>query len=128
MFSFRFLSFVTIQWNDLQRSHSTLIDHFHQRQLKIDENNHSFFHFDNWLDKFIERELEQRLDGLTIRTTIDLLMNHVRPMLTEKRKEFEELVVRLNSANNFSIERIREKFRLVEQKIEEKFVSIGLTR
>ncbi|CAF5124230.1 unnamed protein product, partial [Rotaria sp. Silwood1] len=67
-----------IQWTDAERTLTALIDSLTKRRSEYQDFENKFLRFIQWFENFINNEINQRLDGLTIQTSLEILKNDAR--------------------------------------------------
>jgi len=82
-----------IQWTDAERILSNLIDGLTRRRSDYQEFEHRFLRFIQWFEHFLNNDLNQRLDGLTLSASLDILKHDIRQVVDEKRRQVTELLV-----------------------------------
>lgn len=129
-----FVSLLEIQWTDAERLLNDLIENIHHKRLECEDFEENYRRFNQWFNNFLHRELNQRLDGLTLPTMIDFLRYELRSMIRDKEKSLEDL---LNQARHLQaktndvserilfgkkIEDLEKIFSSIDEHIDKKFV------
>ncbi|CAM4836468.1 unnamed protein product [Rotaria magnacalcarata] len=117
------LNLLEIQWTDVERSLSTLIDTLAKRRTEYQDFENKFLRFVQWYEHFLNNEISQRLDGLTIESTLEILKNEIKNIVTERRKYVNELLIhgRLLQSQTHDpaqLQMLRQKVEQLEQMIE----------
>ena len=83
-----------------------------------------------WYEPFRSSELNERLNGLTLQVTLDVLKNDIRNLLGEKRRLTNDLLVQARLLQSQSsdqifkskIDQLEQIMNTTEQYVEKKFV------
>ncbi|CAM2712242.1 unnamed protein product [Rotaria socialis] len=124
------LNLLEIQWTDAERSLATLIDTLAKRRTEYQDFENKFLRFVQWYEHFLNNEISQRLDGLTIESTLEILKNEIKNIVTERRKYANELLIQgrlLQSQTHdpAQLQILRQKVEQLEQMIETVEQQIG---
>lgn len=84
-----------------------LIDNFQKKRFESDEFHQRLQRLTLWTDNFLHREVNQRLDGLTLKTSLELLNTDIRSSAMEKQRLAEDLLLEARLFSSGSIELIR---------------------
>ena len=111
-----------IQWTDAERVLTTLIDGLNRRYSQAQEFEHKYLRFIQWFEHFLNHELNERLDGLTLPAALDILNNEIRSMITEKRRQVNDLInqariLQSQSTDSMQIQILKQKIEQLEQMI-----------
>lgn len=117
------LSLLEIQWTDAERSLATLIDSLSKRRTEYQDFENKFLRFVQWFEHFINNEINQRLDGLTIDSMIDILKNEIKNIVIDKRRYVNELMVQgrllqSHTTDLTQLQMLKQKTEQLEQMIE----------
>ena len=75
-----------------------------------------------WVENFLGRELNQRLDGLTLQTSLDLLNNDIRTRVMDKQQAAEDLLIQARLSAPTSIGVIEQIISSLHEHLANKFV------
>ena len=106
-----------IQWTDAERVLTTLVDSLTRRRSDYQEFEHKFVRFIQWFEHFLNNELNQRLDGLTLAATLDILKNEIRTIVLEKQKYVTELLIQGRLLQSQATDPVQ--LQMIKQKIEQ---------
>lgn len=112
-----FFSLLEIQWTDAERVLTSLIDNLTRRHSQSQEFEHRFLRFIQWFEHFLNHELNERLDGLTLSAALDILNNDILPMITDKRRQVNELISQARALQSKSTDSVQ--IQILKQKIEQ---------
>jgi len=110
-------SLLEIQWSDAERVLTTLIDSLSRRRSEYQDFEQKFIRFIQWFEHFLNNELNQRLDGLTLQASLDILKNEIRTIVIDKRKHVNELLIQARLLQSQSNDQIQ--LQTIKQKIEQ---------
>lgn len=131
-----FFSLLEIQWADGERLLNNLIDKIRHKRFECEDFDEKIRRFHQWFENFFHRELNQRLDGLTLTTMIDFLRHDLRPIIREKEIFLNDLISQARLLQSKStdvnerislgekIENLEKSFSSIDEQIETKFVFI----
>jgi hypothetical protein len=112
-----------IQWADAQRFLTMLIDNLEKkRRFESDDFDEKVRRLTQWSNHFLDRELNQRLDGLTLQTSLDLLNNDIRTLLMDKQRTAEDLLVQARLFSPTCIDAIKKIISSLNEHLATKFV------
>ncbi|CAF4651168.1 unnamed protein product, partial [Rotaria sp. Silwood2] len=106
-----------IQWTDAERTLTVLIDSLTKRRSEYQDFENKFVRFIQWFENFLNNEISQRLDGLTIQSTLEILKNDIRNIITDKRKYVNELLIQGRLLQSQSTDQTQ--LQTIKQKIEQ---------
>lgn len=106
-----------IQWTDAERVLTTLIDSLARRRSGYQEFEQKFVRFIQWFEHFLNSELNQRLDGLTLSASLDILKHDIRQVVDEKRRHVNELLLQARLLQTQTTDPVQ--LQTVKQKIEQ---------
>ncbi|CAF3482671.1 unnamed protein product [Rotaria sp. Silwood1] len=114
------LNLLEIQWTDAERTLTALIDSLTKRRSEYQDFENKFLRFIQWFENFINNEINQRLDGLTIQTSLEILKNDIRNIITDKRKYVNELLIQARllqsqTTDQTQLQTIKQKIEQLEQ-------------
>ncbi|CAF3725966.1 unnamed protein product [Adineta steineri] len=87
------LNLLEIQWNDAERTLTTLIDSLTKRRSEYEDFQHKFIRLIQWFEHFRTNEINDRLNGLTLQVSLEVLKNDIRNILADKRRNGNDLLV-----------------------------------
>ncbi|CAF1260766.1 unnamed protein product [Rotaria sordida] len=111
------LNLLEIQWTDAERSLTVLIDSLTKRRSEYQDFENKFLRFIQWFENFLNNEINQRLNGLTIQTSLEILKNDIRNIITDKRKYANELLIQARLLQSQLTDQIQ--IEIIKQKIEQ---------
>ncbi|CAF3077809.1 unnamed protein product [Rotaria sp. Silwood2] len=111
------LNLLEIQWTDAERTLTVLIDSLTKRRSEYQDFENKFVRFIQWFENFLNNEISQRLDGLTIQSTLEILKNDIRNIITDKRKYVNELLIQGRLLQSQSTDQTQ--LQTIKQKIEQ---------
>ncbi|CAF4175035.1 unnamed protein product, partial [Rotaria sordida] len=111
------LNLLGIQWTDAERSLTVLIDSLTKRRSEYQDFENKFLRFIQWFENFLNNEINQRLNGLTIQTSLEILKNDIRNIITDKRKYANELLIQARLLQSQLTDQIQ--IEIIKQKIEQ---------
>ena len=106
-----------IQWTDAERALTSLVDSLTRRHSQAQDFEHRFLRFIQWFEHFLNHELNERLDGLTLPVALDMLNNEIRTIVTDKRRQANELISQARALQSQSTDSVQ--IQIVKQKIEQ---------
>ncbi len=106
-----------IQWTDAERVLTTLIDSLTRRRSDYQDFEHKFLRFIQWFEHFLNNELNQRLDGLTLPASLDILKNEIRTIVADRRKHVAELLIQARLLQSQTTDPMQ--LQILKQKIEQ---------
>ena len=123
-------SLLEIQWTDAERSLTTLIDNLIKQRSKYQDFETKYRRLTQWFEHFLNNEINQRLDGLTLRASLDILKNDISKIIADKRKYVNELLVQgrllqSQSTDQTKIQTMKQKFEQLERMILAKLLLIN---
>lgn len=84
-----------LEWADTEHLLSTLIDNLNKKRFETEDFDEKYLRLIQWFENFLNRELNQRLDGLTIETRLEVLKTDVPIVIRDKQKLIEELIAQV---------------------------------
>lgn len=123
-------SLLEIQWGDAERILAALIDTLTKRRSEYQDFEQKFHRLIQWYERFRANELNDRLNGLTLQVTLDVLKNDIRNLLADKRRQVNDLLVQARllqsqSADQFfkqKIDQLEQIMNTTEQYVEKRSV------
>ncbi len=106
-----------IQWTDAERVLTTLIDSLTRRRSDYQDFENKFLRFIQWFEHFLNNELSQRLDGLTLHASLDILKNEIRTIVADRRKLVTELLIQARLLQSQTTDPMQ--LQVLKQKIEQ---------
>ena len=106
-----------IQWTDAERVLTILIDNLIRRRSDYQDFEQKFLRFIQWFDHFLNNEINQRIDGLTLQATLEILKNEIRNIILDKRKHVNELLIQARLLQSQATDQIQ--LQTIKQKIEQ---------
>jgi hypothetical protein len=97
-------SSIDIQWTDTERILSNLIDSQTKKRLEYHDIHHRYQRLIDWFENFLHVDLNNRLDGLSLETTLVMLKDDIANLLKEKNRHVNDLVVAARVHQNQSID------------------------
>ncbi len=85
--------------------------------------------FIQWFENFLNNELNQRVDGLLLQASLDVLKNEIRTILADKRRQANDLLIQARLLQSQStdqifkqkIEQLEQIMNVTEQHVEDRF-------
>ncbi|UJR08743.1 hypothetical protein I4U23_013000 [Adineta vaga] len=110
------LNLLEIQWADAERVLIALIDTLTKRRSEYQDFEQKSLRLIQWYEHFRASELNERLNGLTIQVTLDVLKNDIRNHLADKRRQVNDLLVQARLLQSQSSDQIfKQKIDQLEQ-------------
>ena len=106
-----------IQWTDAERVLTALIDSLTRRRSDYQDFENKFLRFIQWFEHFLNNELSQRLDGLTLPASLDILKNEIRTIVADRRKLVTELLIQARLLQSQTTDQMQSQ--ALKQKIEQ---------
>ncbi|CAF1053347.1 unnamed protein product [Adineta ricciae] len=100
------LNLLEIQWGDAERILIALIDSLTKRRSEYQDFEQKSLRLIQWYEHFRSSELNERLNGLTLQVTVDVLKNDIRNLLGEKRRLTNDLLVQARLLQSQSSDQI----------------------
>ena len=69
-----------------------LMENFQKKRFQSEDFHQRVQQFRQWSETFLHREVNQRLDGLTLATTLELLNNDIRTLVRDKQRLAADLL------------------------------------
>ncbi|CAF4431804.1 unnamed protein product, partial [Adineta steineri] len=60
-----------------------------------------------WLENFCNREMNYRIDGLTLEASLDILKNEMRNLISDKRRNVTDLIISSRVLQTYSTDQMR---------------------
>ncbi len=95
-------SLLEIQWTDAERVLTTLIDSLTKKRSEFQDFEHKFKRLLEWFENFPNREMNYRIDGLTLEASLDILKNEIRNLIADKRRHVTELIIAARVLQTYS--------------------------
>ncbi|CAF3855305.1 unnamed protein product, partial [Adineta steineri] len=101
------LNLLEIQWTDAEHVLTTLIDSLTKKRSEFHEFECKFKRLYEWLENFCNREMNYRIDGLTLEASLDILKNEIRNLISDKRRNVTDLIISSRVLQTYSIDQMR---------------------
>jgi Mg2+ and Co2+ transporter CorA len=95
----------------------TYLNHLSRRRSEYQDFEQKFTRFIQWFEHFLNNELNQRLDGLTLQASLDILKNEIRTIVADKRRHVSDLLIQARLLQSQSTDQIQ--LQIIKQKIEQ---------
>jgi hypothetical protein len=102
---------------DAERVLTTLMDNLTRRRTDYQDFENKFIRFVQWFEYFLNSEFNQRLDGLTLQSSLEILKTDIRNIIIDKRRLVNELLSQARLLQSQSTDHIQ--LQVIKQKIEQ---------
>jgi hypothetical protein len=110
-------SLLEIQWTDAERVLIALMDNLTRRRSAYQDFEQKFIRFIQWFENFVNSEMNQRIDGLTLQASLEILKTEIRNIITDKRKHVNDLLIQARLLQSQATDHIQ--LQTIKQKIEQ---------
>lgn len=106
-----------------------MIDNLTRRRSEYQDFEQKFLRLIQWFEHFLNNELNQRLDNLTLPASLDVLKNEIRNILADKRRNVNDLLIQARLLQSQStdqifkqkIDQLEQIMNVTEQHVEKRF-------
>jgi hypothetical protein len=110
-------SLLEIQWTDAERVLTALMDNLTRRRSAYQDFEQKFIRFIQWFENFVNSEMNQRIDGLTLQASLEILKTEIRNIITDKRKHVNDLLIQARLLQSQATDHVQ--LQTIKQKIEQ---------
>jgi hypothetical protein len=110
-------SLLEIQWTDAERVLIALMDNLTRRRSAYQDFEQKFIRFIQWFENFVNSEMNQRIDGLTLQASLEILKTEIRIIITDKRKHVNDLLIQARLLQSQATDHVQ--LQTIKQKIEQ---------
>jgi hypothetical protein len=110
-------SLLEIQWTDAERVLTALMDNLTRRRSAYQDFEQKFIRFIQWFENFVNSEMNQRIDGLTLQASLEILKTEIKNIITDKRKHVNDLLIQARLLQSQATDHIQ--LQTIKQKIEQ---------
>lgn len=93
------------------------MDNLTRRRTDYQDFENKFIRFVQWFEHFLNSEFNQRLDGLTLQSSLEILKTDIRNIIIDKRRLVNELLSQARLLQSQSTDHIQ--LQVIKQKIEQ---------
>jgi hypothetical protein len=93
------------------------MDNLTRRRSEYNDFEHKFTRLIQWFEHFLNNDFNQRLDGLTLQSSLELLKTDIRNIVADKRRLVNELLILARLLQSQSTDQIQ--LQIIKQKIDQ---------